>query len=357
MESTDEMDWRRYALAMLLFNLVGFAALFIILLSQQFLPLNPQHFPAFSWHLAFNTAVSFTTNTNWQNYGGEAAAGYFTQMAGFTVQNFVSAATGMAVVIAMIRGFVRRKTSSLGNFWVDLVRGTLYILLPISLIAALVLVSQGVIQNFSPYRTVSLLQSTSQEQHNETAIPKEVRIPMGPVASQEAIKELGTNGGGFFNANSSHPFENPTPLSNFLEILLILLIPAGLTYTFGLMVGNTRQGWGLLSVMFFLLIVSFTVLQWAETSGNPLMTNLGVHGGNMEGKEVRFGLAGSSLFSVATTGTSCGAVNSMHDSLTPLGGLVPLGLILTGRSGLRRGRFRACIPCSPLPSLPSSSPG
>ncbi len=321
-ESNEEMGWRHYARAMLLFNIVCFTALCIILLGQQFLPLNPQHFPAFSWQLAFNTAVSFTTNTNWQNYGGEATASYFTQMAGFTVHNFVSAASGMAVAIAMIRGFVQRKTSSLGNFWVDLVRGTLYILLPISLVAALVLASQGVIQNFSPYKTVPLLDSTM------TA--KEVQIPMGPVASQEAIKELGTNGGGFFNANSSHPFENPTPLSNFIEILLILLIPASLTYTFGIMVGNTRQGWGLFSVMLFLLIVSFSFMQWAEAEGNPMLSAIGVHGGNMEGKEVRFGIAGSSLFSVATTGTSCGAVNSMHDSLTPLGGLVPLSLILTG---------------------------
>ncbi len=321
-KSSDEMDWRRYAMSMLLANIVFFAALFAILLCQQFLPLNPQHFPAFSWQLAFNTAVSFTTNTNWQNYGGEATASYFTQMTGFTVHNFVSAATGMAVAIAMIRGFVRRRTTSLGNFWVDLVRGILYILLPLSLAAALVLVSQGVIQNFSPSKTVPLL--------DRTLTTREVQIPMGPVASQEAIKELGTNGGGFFNANSAHPFENPTPLSNFIEILLILLIPASLVYTFGMMAGNSRQGWGLLSVMFFLLIVSFAVLQWAETSGNPLLSDLGVFGGNMEGKEVRFGLAGSSLFSVATTGTSCGAVNSMHDSLTPLGGLVPLSLILTG---------------------------
>ena len=321
-DAGEEMDWRRYALAMLLFNLLCCAALFLMLLSQQFLPFNPQHLPPFSWPLAFNTAISFTTNTNWQNYGGEATASYFSQMAGFTVHNFVSAATGMAIAIAMIRGFVRRKTSSLGNFWVDLVRSALYILLPLSLVAALVLVSQGVIQNFSPAKTVALIESTT--------TPREVQIPMGPVASQEAIKELGTNGGGFFNANSAHPFENPTPLSNFIEILLILLIPASLTYTFGQMVGNTRQGWGLLSVMFFLLIAAFAVLQWAETSGNPLLSGLDVQGGNMEGKEVRFGLAGSSLFSVATTGTSCGAVNSMHDSLTPLGGLVPLSLMLTG---------------------------
>ncbi len=318
-ESTDEMDWRRYVLAMLLFNLVCLLALFALLLSQQLLPLNPQKLPAFSWQLALNSAVSFTTNTNWQNYGGESTASYLTQMAGFTLHNFVSAATGMVVAIAMIRGFVRRRTQALGNFWVDLVRTVFYILLPIALLAALILVSQGVVQNFSPYRSATLLEGGM-----------EVHIPMGPVASQEAIKELGTNGGGFFNANSAHPFENPTPLTNFLEILLILLIPAGLTYTFGLMAGNTRQGWGLFSVMFFLLIVSFLALQWAETGDNPRLTALGVQGSNMEGKEVRFGPAGSSLFTVATTATSCGAVNSVHDSLTPLGGLVPLSLILTG---------------------------
>ena len=321
-DKDEEMDWRRYTLAMLLFNFVCFASLFGILLSQQFLPFNPQHFSAFSWQLAFNTAVSFITNTNWQNYGGEATASYFTQMAGRAVQNFVSAATGMAIAIAMIRGFVRRKVQALGNFWVDLVRGTLYILLPISLVASLVFVSQGVIQNFSPYVTAPLLESST--------TPKVVQIPMGPVASQEAIKQLGTNGGGFFNANSAHPFENPTPLSNFMEILLLLVIPASLTATFGILVGNPRQGWGLFSAMLFLLLVSFTLLQWAETNGSPQFAVLGVHGANMEGKEVRFGVAGSSLFSVVTTGTSGGAVNSMHDSLTPLGGLVPLSLILTG---------------------------
>jgi K+-transporting ATPase ATPase A chain len=331
-DSSDEMDWRRYAGAMLLFNFICFASLFLLLLSQQLLPLNPQNFPAFSWQLALNTAVSFTTNTNWQNYGGESTASYFTQMAGFTVHNFVSAATGMVIAIAMIRGFVRRKTSALGNFWVDLVRTVLYILLPISLAAALVLVSQGVIQNFNPYTTVTPLETAAGLDKNGAAntSPKGIQLPMGPVASQEAIKELGTNGGGFFNANSAHPFENPTPLSNFIEILLILVIPASLTYTFGIMTGNTRQGWALLSAMFFLFIVSLAVMQWAEVQGNPFLADLGVQGGNMEGKEVRFGLAGSTLFSVATTATSCGAVNAMHDSLTPLGGLVPLSLILTG---------------------------
>ncbi|GAM10774.1 potassium-transporting ATPase A chain [Geobacter sp. OR-1] len=343
----EEMGWQRYALAMLFFNLALFAALFTILMSQHLLPLNPQKLPAFSWQLALNTAISFTTNTNWQAYAGEQAASYFTQMAGLTVHNFVSAATGMAIAIALIRGFSRRKTSMLGNFWVDLTRSTLYILLPISLVAALVLVSQGVIQNFTPYKTVPLVQSTSYDKPKlddkgsplkdakgnpvtENVIVKEVSIPMGPVASQEAIKELGTNGGGFFNANSAHPFENPTPLTNMLEILLILLIPGSLTYTFGIMVGNTRQGWAILGGMLLLLAVSFGVLQIVETNGNPLVAELGIRGVNMEGKEVRFGLAGSSLFAVATTGTSCGAVNTMHDSLTPLGGMIPLSLILLG---------------------------
>ena len=317
----EEMGWKRYTGSMLLFNLVLFVSLFALLLTQHLLPLNPQQAPSFSWQLALHTAVSFTTNTNWQNYSGEAVS-YFTQMAGLTVHNFVSAATGMAIVIALIRGFTRRKSSAIGNFWVDLTRGILYILLPLSLVAALVLVSQGVIQNFSAAQNVPLLQ--------ENAAVSTVSIPMGPVASQEAIKELGTNGGGFFNANSAHPFENPTPISNFVEILLILLIPAGLTCTFGRMAGNPRQGWGLLAAMLFLLVLAFGCLQWAESSGNPLVAKLGVSGANLEGKELRFGLAGSSLFSVATTGTSCGAVNSMHDSLTPLGGLVPLSLILTG---------------------------
>ncbi len=238
------------------------------------------------------------------------------------MHNFVSAATGMAIAIALIRGFVRRKTSLLGNFWVDLTRGSLYILIPLSLIAALFLVSQGVIQNFSAYKNVPLLQAT--------ASVTSVIIPMGPVASQEAIKELGTNGGGFFNANSAHPFENPPPLSNIVEILLILMIPAGLTATFGKMAGNPRQGWGVLAAMLFLLVLAFGSLQWAESSGNPLVARQGVSGANMEGKELRFGLAGSSLFTVAATGTSCGAVNSMLDSLTPIEGLIPLSLILTG---------------------------
>jgi len=343
----DEMGWKRYAGSMLLFNLVLFVSLFAMLMTQHLLPLNPQKVPAFSWQLALNTAISFVTNTNWQAYVGEQAASYFTQMVGLAVHNFVSAATGIAIAIAVIRGFVRRKTSMLGNFWVDMTRCTLYILLPISIIAATLLVSQGVIQNFSEYRTVPLIQSTNHDKPKmdekgnpikdakgnpvtENVTVKEVQIPMGPVASQEAIKELGTNGGGFFNANSAHPFENPTPLSNFIEILLILLIPGALTYTFGVMVGNTRQGWTLLGVMLFVLIAAFCVLQWAESSGNPLVARLGVQSINMEGKELRFGMAGSNLFTVATTGTSCGAVNTMHDSLTPIGGMMPLSLILLG---------------------------
>ena len=342
-----EMNWWRYTVAMLLFNLVGFATLFALLLLQHLLPLNPQNLPAFSWQLALNTAVSFTTNTNWQAYSGESAASYFTQMMGLGVHNFVSAATGMAIVIALIRGFTRRKTALVGNFWVDLSRGILYILLPLALVAALILVSQGVIQNFSPYQAVPLVQATTSNKAQvddtgqlrldasgkpliDTVVVNEVTIPMGPVASQEAIKELGTNGGGFFNANSAHPYENPTPLSHLFEILLILLIPAGLTSTFGSMVGNTRQGWALLAVMLLLLMVSFGVLQRAEFNGTPQLTQLGIEGGNMEGKEVRFGIAGTSLFTVATTATSCGAVAAMHDSLTPIGGLVPLSLILLG---------------------------
>jgi K+-transporting ATPase ATPase A chain len=346
-KAEEEMGWKCYAGSVLLFNLVLFAGLFVMLMTQHLLPLNPQKLSAFTWQLALNTAVSFVTNTNWQAYVGEQAASYFTQMVGLAVHNFVSAATGIAIAIAVIRGFVRRKTSLLGNFWVDMTRCTLYILLPISIIAATLLVSQGVIQNFSAYKTVPLIQSTSYDKPKlddkgaslkdaagkpvvESVIVKEVQIPMGPVASQEAIKELGTNGGGFFNANSAHPFENPTPLSNMLEILLILLIPGALTYTFGVMVGNTRQGWMLLGVMLLILVGCFGVLQSVESSGNPLVAKMGVQSINMEGKDLRFGMAGSNLFTVATTGTSCGAVNSMHDSLTPIGGMIPLSLILLG---------------------------
>jgi len=340
-----EMDWKQYASAMLVFNLVGMLVLFAIIMLQGYLPLNPQKFAGFSWHLAVNTAVSFVTNTNWQNYSGESAVSYFSQVTGFAVQNFLSAATGMAIVIALIRGFVRRTAETIGNFWVDLTHTVVYIFLPVAFLAALILVSQGVIQNFSPYKSIPLLHSLSYErpkmdadgkpvkdakgkQVAESVVVNEQILPMGPVASQEAIKEFGTNGGGFFNANSAHPYENPTPLSNFFEILLILAIPAALTYTFGRMAGDTRQGWAIYIAMLFIFVLALVVLFWAEYNGNPLVQRLGVHGYNMEGKEVRFGLGGSVLFSTSTTATSCGAVNNMHDSLTPLGGMVPLILIL-----------------------------
>jgi K+-transporting ATPase ATPase A chain len=342
-----EMNWKQYAVAMLIFNCLGMIVLFALLLLQGHFPLNPQKFSGFSWHLALNTAVSFTTNTNWQAYSGESSATYLSQVLGLAVQNFLSAATGMAIVIAFIRGLARRTSETIGNFWLDLTRTVLYILFPIAVVAAVVLISQGVIQNFSGYKNVSLLQSTSYEkpkldadnnpikdingnQITEKIPVKEQRLPMGPVASQEAIKELGTNGGGFFNANSAHPYENPTPFSNFLEILLILSIPAGLTYALGRMVGSSRQGWALYAVMLFLLVLAIGVQYWAEYNGNPLVQKIGVHGYNMEGKEVRFGLGGTVLFSTSTTATSCGAVNAMHDSLTPLGGMIPLVLMLLG---------------------------
>ncbi len=285
-----EMDWKQYAVAMLIFNGLGVVVVFTILMLQGLLPLNPQKFPGFSWDLGLNTAVSFVTNTNWQFYSGESAASYFSQVLALMVQQFVSAATGMAILMALIRGFARHTAETLGNFWVDLTRGTLYILLPLSLIAAIFLVSQGVIQNFSPYVKATLIQSVQDAKGNPVT---EQTLPMGPVASQEAIKELGTNGGGFFNANSAHPFENPTPLTNFVEILLILLIPAGLTYTFGRMVGSSRQGWAIYCApCCFMFIGALATLYWAEILGNPLRQKLGVPGISMEGKEVRFGLGG-----------------------------------------------------------------
>ncbi len=342
-----EMGWKQYAFAMLVFNCIGMTVMFSILVLQGHLPLNPQKFPGFSWDLALNTAASFATNTNWQAYSGESAASYFTQVMALMVHQFLSAATGMAIVVAFVRGLARRTKETIGNFWVDLTRSLLYILLPIAFVGALALVSQGVIQNFSPYKSIPLLQSTNYEKPRvdaagnpvkdasgkpitETAVVKEQVLPMGPVASLESIKELGTNGGGFFNANSAHPFENPTPLSNILEIFLILMIPAALTNMFGRMVGNTRQGWAVYTAMIVLLVLAVGFLYWAEYSGNPEVHKLGVSGYSMEGKEVRFGLGGSALFSAATTGTSCGAVNTMHDSLTPLGGMIPLVLILLG---------------------------
>jgi len=322
----EEMDWKDYAKAMLLFNGLGIIVLFLILLLQGNLPLNPQGFPGFPLDLAFNTAVSFVTNTNWQAYSGESAASYLTQMSGLAVQNFLSAATGMCIALALIRGFTRHTSQTIGNFWKDMTKSVLYILLPISIIAALLLVSQGVIQNFDPYANSSLVQSI--QTPDGQSISNQM-IPMGPVASQEAIKEFGTNGGGFFNANSAHPFENPTPLTNFLEILLILLIPFSLTYTFGRFAGNTRQGWALFAAMMMLFIIFLGVMYWSEYNGNPLVQP-GVNGSYMEGKEVRFGIGSTVLFAVSTTATSTGAVNAMHDSLTPLGGMVAMLLILLG---------------------------
>jgi potassium-transporting ATPase potassium-binding subunit len=316
-----EMDWKQYALALLLFNALGTLAVYALQRSQAWLLLNPQKFPGVSADSAFNTAVSFVTNTNWQGYSGESAMSYLTQMAGLAVQNFLSAASGIVVAIALIRGLARHSHATVGNAWVDLTRCVLYILLPLALLLAVPLTSQGVIQTFSPYRDVTTLEAGDTQ-----------TLPMGPVASQEAIKELGTNGGGFFNANSAHPYENPTALTNLLEMLAIVLIPAALTYTFGRMVGDTRQGWTVLAAMALLFVSLLSLAEYSEQHGNPLLAGLGVDqsvsatapGGNMEGKETRFGIAASALFATVTTATSCGAVNGMHDSFTPLGGLVPL---------------------------------
>jgi K+-transporting ATPase ATPase A chain len=306
--------WTRYALAMLAFNLAGCLLFYAILRLQHVLPFNPRGFGPLEPALAFNTAVSFVTNTNWQAYSGETTLSYFSQMAGCTVQNFLSAGTGMAVAAAVIRGFAGRQLKTLGNFYVDLTRSVLYVLLPISLAAAVLLLWQGLPQNLSDYAAVKTLEGADQ------------LIAQGPVASQLAIKNLGTNGGGFFNANAAHPFENPTPLSNYIQLLLILLIPTAFTITFGKMVGDVRQGWALFSAMALLFVVGVAVTYWAETAGNPLLASLPVDqsAGNMEGKEARFGVAPSALWAVTTTATSTGAVNAMHDSFTALGGLVPL---------------------------------
>lgn len=314
-----DMSWWQYAVSLLAFNSLGFLVLFILQLLQGYLPFNPQGFSAMPWDLAFNTAASFITNTNWQAYAGESTMSYFTQMTGLTVQNFVSAATGMVVVVALIRGLTRHQAKSIGNFWVDLTRSVLRILLPLSIIGAFVLVSQGVIQNLSPYMTVNTLEGAKQT------------IAMGPVASQEAIKMFGTNGGGFFNANSAHPFENPTPFTNFLEMLFILLIPVGLTFMYGKMVKDSKQGKVILVAMMVLFVVMLGTIYSSELAGNPLISKLGISGSSiMEGKEVRFGVANSALFATITTAASCGAVNAMHDSLTPLGGLVPMLQIMLG---------------------------
>lgn len=331
----EEMSWKKYTVVMLLFNAVGFLAVYLILRFQAVLPLNPQGFAENSPDLAFDTAASFTTNTNWQSYGGETTMSYLSQMLALGVQNFLSAACGIAVLIALIRGLARRTSATIGNFWFDLVRSTLYIFLPLSIVFALVLVSQGVIQNFKSYEMATLMQPTTGA-HGKPVT--EVTIPMGPAASQIAIKQLGTNGGGFFNVNSAHPYENPTPLTNFLELVAILVISSGLCYTFGVMVGDTRQGWAVLAAMFVILLPLTIFCVWQEQKGVPTYDAMGVDqqasaaqsGGNMEGKETRFGIVNSSIWASATTGASNGSVNSMHDSFTPLGGLVPMWLIQLG---------------------------
>jgi len=351
----EEMTWQAYGVAMLTFSAIGMVALYGLQRVQGWLPLNPTGVGAPSPDLAFNTAASFATNTNWQAYGGETTLSYVTQMLGLTVHNFVSAATGMAILVALIRGLTRREAATLGNFWTDLVRGALYILLPLSLFWSLLLVSQGVVQTFTASHLVALVQpvaydklvtdAAGQPVLDEQGKPKtlsvtvtEQALAVGPAASQIAIKQLGTNGGGFFNANAAHPFENPTPLSNFFEALAILLIPAALCYTFGVMVGDTRQGWVLLTAMTILLLCALPIGLWAEQQGNPLMTRAGADqqahvgqaGGNMEGKEARFGITDSVLWSVVTTAASNGSVNSMLDSYTPIGGFVALFLMQTG---------------------------
>jgi len=348
-DAAHEMGWKEYAAGLLLFNVLGALTVYLLQRFQLWLPLNPQKFTNISPDSAFNTAISFITNTNWQGYSGESAMGYLTQMAGLTVQNFLSAASGIVVAIALVRGLARHSVQTIGNVWSDLTRATLYVLLPIAVMLALALVSQGVIQNFRPYKGVTTVEPLSYRQPKTDAAGNPVKdaagnpvqetvtthtqtLPMGPIASQESIKELGTNGGGFLNANSAHPYENPTTLSNLLEMLAIIIIPAALTYTFGRMVGDTRQGWAVFAAMLILFVSLLSVAAWSEQRGNPQLARLGVDqaastkqpGGNMEGKEARFGIAASALFATITTATSCGAVNSLHDSYTPLGGLVPL---------------------------------
>jgi len=347
-DENHEMGWAEYAVAMLLFSCVSMALLYLIQRVQGFLPFNPQKFGAVNPPaLAFNTAASFTTNTNWQNYPGEATMSYLTQMAGLAYHNFVSAATGIALAIAFIRGIARREKDTIGNFWVDMTRATLWVLLPWCIIGALVLVSQGVVQNLKPYDTAKLVEPMQVQRTGSDGKPvvdangKPVMdtvstqtIAQGPVASQEIIKEWGTNGGGFFNANSAHPFENPTPFSNLVEMFAIFAVSAGLTYTLGRMTGSQRHGWAVWAAMAFLFLVGVTAAYWAEARGNPLLAGANQHltgtqpGGNMEGKEVRFGIADSALFATVTTDASCGAINGWHDSFTPLGGMIPLANIM-----------------------------
>ena len=330
-----ETAWKSYAVGLLLVNAIGFIVVYGLLRMQHWLPLNPQSFGSATPDLAFNTAASFATNTNWQSYGGESSLGYLAQALGLCVQNFLSAATGMAVLAAFARGIVRRSTDSIGNFWVDLTRSTLYVLLPLSVMLSLVLVSQGVVQNWKPYETVALLQPSKDA---DEKIVFEQTLPMGPAASQIAIKQLGTNGGGFFNVNSAHPFENPTPLSNFLEMLAILLIPAACCHMYGEMVGDRRQGWAVFAAMLFIFVPLTVGVIAAEQSGVPTIAALGIDatsngdqaGGNMEGKETRFGVVNSSIWAAATTAASNGSVNAMHDSFTPIGGLISLWLMQLG---------------------------
>ncbi len=342
-DETHEMRWTEYAFAMLLFSGVSMLVLYLMERVQQVLPWNPRHFAAILPALAFNTAASFTTNTNWQNYSGESAMSYFTQMAGLAYHNFVSAAVGIALAIAFVRGIARREKDTIGNFWVDMTRSTLWVLLPLCIVYASALVSQGVVQNLHQYDTAKLVEPQQVQRtgtDGKALVGKDGKpvmdtvteqiIAQGPVASQEAIKMLGTNGGGFFGANSAHPFENPTPLSNYLQMLSIFAIPAGLTYTLGRMTGSQRHGWAVWAAMAILFAVGVTTAYWAEAKGNPLLRGVDQKvstqqaGGNMEGKEVRFGIANSALFATVTTDASCGAVNGSHDSFTPLGGLIPL---------------------------------
>jgi potassium-transporting ATPase potassium-binding subunit len=333
----EEMRWTEYAIAMLLFSAVTLLLTYIVERVQHLLPLNPQHLPAVESSLALNTAISFTTNTNWQAYTPESTMSYLTQMLGLATHNFWSAAVGMALAMAFVRGIARRETKTLGNFWVDLTRGTLWVLLPISIVFALTLVSQGVVQNFRPYDTAKLMepQKVTGSDGKPTTVTTQT-IAQGPVASQEAIKMLGTNGGGFFNANSAHPFENPTALTNFLQMLSIFLLPAGLAIALGRMVGSPKHGWAVLASMVVLWFAGTLTCYWAESQPNPMLHGVDQHvtmtqsGGNMEGKEVRFGIANSALFATVTTDASCGAVNGMHDSFTPLGGMVPMANILLG---------------------------
>ena len=354
-KTEQDMRWTQYTLAVLVFNVLGLLVVYGLQRFQDVLPFNPQALPAISPDSAFNTAVSFATNTNWQGYSGEATMSYLTQMLGLCVQNFMSAASGMAVLVALIRGFIRRNSQGIGNFWVDMTRTVLYILIPLSFIFALILVSQGVVQTVKPYATVNLSEAVSYQAPKlddtgkaildaqgkavtETLKNTQQTLALGPAASQIAIKQLGTNGGGFFNVNSAHPYENPTPLTNFLEMLAILLIPAALCYTFGFMVGDTRQGWAILGAMTLILFVLILVTVPAEQNGNPAFVSLGIDqannsqqaGGNMEGKETRFGIVNSALWAVVTTAASNGSVNAMHDSFTPLGGMVPLWLMQLG---------------------------